>query len=358
MKKFLSLALYRLKNSQHFDFHEACIAVARAASFMSAKVIALLTKLETAHGNENALFMKARASEKVAQRKVADQVRDDRYSRLHRLVLTWAGSGIEPQDAAATALKRLFDLYKLDTKAQVNEESGIMTNLGIDLGTDDNLARIEAIGGRQLYNEMIAANEQVKSLRIDQGEEESQKVLAALKKARLATDEAYNELCQMIESAANFADDPAPYEAFIQKWNGTIKLYQDMLDRKSGTTGSGSGSGGQEDEEGENNGSGSGSGTVYTGTASVNDAEESFLTLNVSVKNGKIIALTAAACDQEHIHILADVNTNIPDRTAAILHGGTIGTHKAIGTGQVKGIDGGFIVVVFGVIAKKFQFPG
>ncbi len=36
----------------------------------------------------------------------------------------------------------------------------------------------------------------------------------------------------------------------------------------------------------------------------------------------KIIALTDAACDQEHIHVIADVNTNIPDRTAAILHGG------------------------------------
>ncbi len=36
----------------------------------------------------------------------------------------------------------------------------------------------------------------------------------------------------------------------------------------------------------------------------------------------KIISLTEAACDQEHIHIISDVNTAIPDRTSAILHGG------------------------------------
>ena len=36
----------------------------------------------------------------------------------------------------------------------------------------------------------------------------------------------------------------------------------------------------------------------------------------------KIISLTRAASDQEHIHMLADVNTAIPDRTAAILRGG------------------------------------
>ena len=36
----------------------------------------------------------------------------------------------------------------------------------------------------------------------------------------------------------------------------------------------------------------------------------------------KIIDMTDASCDQEHIHMLIDSNTNIPDRTAAILHGG------------------------------------
>ncbi len=36
----------------------------------------------------------------------------------------------------------------------------------------------------------------------------------------------------------------------------------------------------------------------------------------------KIIDMTDADTDQEHIHLLIDSNTNIPDRTAAILHGG------------------------------------
>lgn len=36
----------------------------------------------------------------------------------------------------------------------------------------------------------------------------------------------------------------------------------------------------------------------------------------------KITKLTAAKSDQEHIHVLVDSNTAIPDRTAAILEGG------------------------------------
>lgn len=36
----------------------------------------------------------------------------------------------------------------------------------------------------------------------------------------------------------------------------------------------------------------------------------------------KIILHTKAARDQDHLRVLIDSNTNIPDRTAALLHGG------------------------------------
>ena len=36
----------------------------------------------------------------------------------------------------------------------------------------------------------------------------------------------------------------------------------------------------------------------------------------------KIILHTQASCDQEHLHVCIDSNTNIPDRTEALLHGG------------------------------------
>ena len=36
----------------------------------------------------------------------------------------------------------------------------------------------------------------------------------------------------------------------------------------------------------------------------------------------KIISMTQASTDQDHIHIILDSDTNIPDRTQAILHGG------------------------------------
>ena len=234
MSKFSNLQKRDLKNSQHFDFIEAFITVLTEAGFSAQKIATLLALLGEQHQEEDRWFMITRSSEIIARRNEADTRRDDRYARLHRLVNVWAGSGILTLDEAATVLKKVFTLYKLNTKAQVNEESGVMTNLASDLSTPENLARIETIGGTQLFNEMVAANEEVKSIRIAQGTEESEKVVAALAKARVACDETYDQICALIEASELLADDPAPYTAFIKKWNGTIKLYQDMLDRKQG----------------------------------------------------------------------------------------------------------------------------
>ena len=42
----------------------------------------------------------------------------------------------------------------------------------------------------------------------------------------------------------------------------------------------------------------------------------------------KIINSTEAGCDQEHLHVIIDSNTNIPDRTEALIHGGADPTEQ------------------------------
>ena len=42
----------------------------------------------------------------------------------------------------------------------------------------------------------------------------------------------------------------------------------------------------------------------------------------------KIINNTEAGCDQEHLHVIIDSNTNIPDRTEALIHGGAAPTEQ------------------------------
>ena len=241
MATFNSLSYKRdLKNAQHFAFIQAFITALQQSGMTAQKIQALLTQLNQAFAVEDRYYMQVRASEIVAQREAADQLRDRFYTRLHRLVQAWAGSGMEALDDAATALEKVFNLYRVKVNAQMDEETGQLENLIADLSTQQMQAHLTTINGQYLFQQMKQGHDDVKSLRLEQGVETSQKELGALAAARRQCDALYDQMTQLIESFALVADDPTPYETFIRQWNGTVKLYQDMLDRKSGTTGTSS----------------------------------------------------------------------------------------------------------------------
>ena len=239
MASFLRPNKASLKNAQHYEFIDAFITVLVEANFTAAKIVALLNSLRNVFSEEDRWYMIARASEIIARRDAADKSRDNYYSRLYAIIRAWAGSGMANLDAAATALLRPFNLYKVKTGAQIDEESGQLDNLITDLTPAAMQAHLSTLGVTWLYEQMVAAHQEVKSYRLEQGQEESEKVAGALRKARQACDAVYDELTYLIEAFAKTADDPAPYEAFIRKWNGTLKIYQDMLNRKSGISSSG-----------------------------------------------------------------------------------------------------------------------
>jgi len=252
---------YRLKNAQHYAFIQAFITALTAAGFTAAKIVAKLAELVTAFGVEDRYYMIVRASDIVAQRTAADDQRDRFYSRLHRLIQAWAGSGMALLDAAATALEKVFNLYKVKVNAQMDEETGVLENLITDLSTPTMQAHLTTINGTYLFQQMVEGQNLVKSLRLEQGVEESEKDYGALSAARKQCDTLYDELTDLIESFAKVADDATAYETFIRQWNGTVKIYQDTLDRKSGTSSSGGSSSG-------NSGSGSSSGNSSNGGSS------------------------------------------------------------------------------------------
>ena len=234
MAKFIRPNKNLLKNAQHYAMLDAFITVFVEAGFTVQKLVSLFAILKNCFSEEDRYYMLARASEIIARRNAADTKRDKLYTKLYALVRLWRNSGNSAFEAAAEALVKVFRLYAVNTSAQIDAESGQMDNLINDLSTAEMQAHIETIGGKWLFDEMKAAHEEVKSIRLEQGQEEGEKVAGALVKARKACDEAYDNLISAIEAFDTIADDPTPYEAFIRKWNGTLKIYQDMLDRKSG----------------------------------------------------------------------------------------------------------------------------
>jgi len=60
----------------------------------------------------------------------------------------------------------------------------------------------------------------------------------------------------------------------------------------------------------------------------------------------KIIALTDAKKDQDHAHVLIDCNTNIPDRTAAILNDGMDPTREMISSARLLEKSGADLLIM------------
>ena len=133
MSTFNRFRNYRLTNAQHFAFIHAFIQYAQATGFSAQKILAALQALVTVFGTEDSLYMLVKASEIIAQKEEADRRRDSFYSRLHRLVLCWAGSGMAVLDPAASELLKVFQLYKVKVNAQLDEETGQLLNLITDL---------------------------------------------------------------------------------------------------------------------------------------------------------------------------------------------------------------------------------
>ena len=235
MPEFLRPSKRSLKNAQHYALIEAFLTAVTDAGFSAPKITMQVNSLRNAFAVEDRWFMIARASEIIARREAAHRRRVHLYSRLYAVVRAWAGSGFEQKDAPAARLQKLFALYKLKTGAQIDAVSGHLDNLISDLATEEMQADLQALDIIPLYEQMAQAHEETKSYRAEQGIEQSRKVTGALRAARQASDSAYDRLTYLIEAFSLAADDTSPYEAFIKRWNGLLKIYQDLLLRKSGS---------------------------------------------------------------------------------------------------------------------------
>ena len=60
----------------------------------------------------------------------------------------------------------------------------------------------------------------------------------------------------------------------------------------------------------------------------------------------KIILHTRASCDQEHLRVYIDSNTNIPDRTAALLHGGADPTPELVSSARGLARQGAEVLIM------------
>lgn len=195
----------------------------------------------------------ARSSDYSKQIMKEDTKRDRLYSNGKMTAEMWSELGIEPQATAARAVLHEINIYKIDTKAQYDQQTGLMINFLQPFESAEMQTHLTTLGLTAVFTQMKAANEEVRRLLALRGNERAENAAYDLKSARQATDEAYENLVERINAIA-LINPSESWNTFIAQWSAEIaRIKQQILSQSTqtgedegGTTPSGGDEGGNE----------------------------------------------------------------------------------------------------------------
>lgn len=213
-----------LPNGAHFDYMKRAAEAAENDTAVNAKASAQVLVLRKKFTVEDECLKIASKNPLTEEISAQDTARDKCYSSYKAAVKAMADlpEG-ELQKAGATLLQHIKE-YGIDTKSQLNIETGMLTNLCADL-KGDKAELVATLGLTKLVDDMAAANDSVYSLMAQRTAEESTKVAGALKTARKDTDAAYKNLIKKV-NALSLTDGDHDYTTFIDTINQLIKEFR------------------------------------------------------------------------------------------------------------------------------------
>lgn len=266
MAKIPSFQKTRLRFGAHFAVMSAFDERVAPLAQQEPLLTAAYNTFKAALDDEDAAVKIARSSDYSPQILSMDNIRDRLYSNAKLTGEMWEELGIEPQATAARAIMHEVRLYKLDTRAQYDQETGLMMNFLQPFETETMQAHLTTLGLTAVFTQMKAANEEVRRLLALRDDERAEKSAYDLKQSRQATDAAYDVLVDRINALATL-DDQHTYDTFIAQWSAEIARIKQQILSQSNSSGSGSGSGSGSQGQGGSGGGqeGSGSGGQQSG---------------------------------------------------------------------------------------------
>lgn len=226
-----------LRSAQYLMYMQTFLARAKKLETENTLFTDGLKAFEAAVAEVDASVRIATKSKMTINVTEADAVRDRLYSLLKSVVVGWASmpalSGSSAQllpfvseyAEAARPLADVIALYNLQTNTQLDDESGKLQSILCDMRRDgaESITKLQLT---ELLTQLETANKAVIEGINQRAEERGAKVAGALKAARLACDEAYLKLEQVINALSVLMPSES-LTAFIRTQNDEI----DRLDR-------------------------------------------------------------------------------------------------------------------------------
>ena len=261
-KMINSISLTRMNSGAHFEYVSMVLTSIQSQAAVKQKVSDLVAALASAiEAEDEALKVSTKSfiTDDLAQ---ADQDRDTFYAGYKKAVEGFLHTPIADMAQAAKVLKQHIKDYRINTRAQIDQNTGLLANFIADL-EGKYAAQVATLGLSVFVTHMKEANERVRTLIRQRVNERMGITVGALKAARVNTDAAYHNLVQMVNALALVNGD-ADYAAFIDYVNAEITRYKrEVLNQKASAADTSADSSTSTDTDADNTGgSDSGSGST------------------------------------------------------------------------------------------------
>lgn len=204
----------------------------------------------------------------------ADDFRDD-FMQAVRMILQGYTllPDISPLKRMAEEMYQVFKDYKFSTGDSYTGQSVKMDNMWQVFS--ENQSKLETLGVWSLLEQAMVYNAQVKSYFAARIDQLSTRVVGEMRDARAATDQAYQQLCDVLD-AMSVLTPSAELSALERRLNALVDYYKQYYIRSSsGSSGSSSSSSGSGTEQGggseQGGGTEQGGGSEQGGTTNTGD---------------------------------------------------------------------------------------
>ncbi|MDE7391694.1 MAG: hypothetical protein K2M90_04415, partial [Treponemataceae bacterium] len=163
MKEIQQISVSHMANAVHFMFVSNMAARAEKDAAVAEKCkaqVAALRAAVTAEDENLQISAKSLTTDKIAD---ADRLRDQLYAGYKKAVAGYVNFPVESMADAAKVLNQHVKDYKIDPKAQLDKETGLLVNFIQDL--EGKFAeQVKALSLTAFVEKLKAANEEVRTL--------------------------------------------------------------------------------------------------------------------------------------------------------------------------------------------------
>lgn len=245
-KQIEEIGVQRMRNGAHYTFVTNILSRAKGDAKVTAKAATYVTALEQAVAVEDECLKLSQKSLKTDTLAQADRERDSVYNSYKRAVQNYSAISVGDMAGAAEVLRQHIRDYRINTRDQLDQETGMLMNFISDL-EDKYATQVETLGLTKFVARMKEANERVREVTLERDNERLGRQVGAMKAAREKTDEAYADLVMMV-NALSVVNGDADYAPFIDYANLQVTQFKrEALGQKAAApdTTPGSGDGGE-----------------------------------------------------------------------------------------------------------------